>query len=211
MGGQKMGTFADAAIFAFTPTKVVTTGEGGMLVTNDATLVEEARRYSYYGSGPGKTSFVNLGRHMMMPEISAILGIYQLKRVEEFIAKRNEIADVYNDALDRIGAVRRVKCSPGNRSSYYKYPLTLSDKIDKAEFTQSLEKEFRIETGNVFYPPCHLQTVYKKLNLRTNNERLSTSERVLSRTITLPMHAAMDEEDAIYVTKSVTALCDRLS
>jgi perosamine synthetase len=210
VNGRKVGTFGDAAVFAFTPTKVLTTGEGGMLVTNDVKLGEEARGFRYYGSGPGKTSFVNLGRHMMLPEISSVLGIYQLRRIEEFIAKRNQIAKIYNDELSEIDSVRIIKCPSGNRCSYYKYPLTLSDTIDKAKFTEVLGKEYGIETGTVFYPPCHLQTVYQRLDAG-NRRDLSTAERVLSRTITLPIHAAMSDEDAVYVTGSVHALANRFS
>jgi len=209
--GRKVGTFGDAAVFAFTPTKVLTTGEGGMLVTNDSGLAEEAKRFRYYGAGLGKTEFVKLGRHMMLPEISAILGIYQLKRIEEFIAKRNKIAGFYNDAFDKLKSVKTVKCPSGNRSSYYKYPLILSEIIDKAKFTQLLEKKFGIETGNVFYPPCHLQPVYKNLSTNSKASILIISEKVLSRTITLPLHAAMSDEDAEYVTDSVDYLCKKFS
>jgi perosamine synthetase len=211
VNGQKVGTFGDAAVFAFTPTKVLTTGEGGMLVTNDAKLGEEARRFRFYGSGPGKTSFVNLGRHMMLPEISAILGIYQLRRIEEFIAKRNQIAKIYNEELSRIGSVQIVKCPSGNRCSYYKYPLTLNGNIDKMKFTELLGNDYGIETGNVFYPPCHLQTVYQELDAGNRRGNLSTAERVLSKTITLPMHAAMSDEDAKYIADSLQALANRFA
>ena len=165
VNGQKAGTFGDAAVFAFTPTKVLTTGEGGMLVTNNDELSEFAKRYSFYGSGVGKTNFVDVGRHMVMPEISAILGKYQLKRLEEFIIRRNQIAAAYNEALEKIDAVRTVKCAAGSRSAYYKYPLTLDSKLDKAEFTRQMFQDFGIETGNIFYPPCHLQIAYKKLGV----------------------------------------------
>jgi perosamine synthetase len=146
---------------------------------------------------------------MMLPEVSAILGLYQLKRIEEFLVKRNNIAKIYNDILGQNRAARTINCSPNSRCSYYKYPLTLSSEIDKAKFTQLLEKEFGIETGNVFYPPCHLQKVYRDLD-EPNDRHLITSEQVLSRTITLPMHAAMTSEEAIYVAESVNTLCDRL-
>ena len=201
INGQKAGTFGDAAVFAFTPTKVITTGEGGMLVTNNDELAEYARRYSYYGSGPGKTNFVNLGRHMMMPEISAILGVYQLKRVEEFIARRNEIAKTYNEAFDKISSVRTVKCSSNSRSSYYKYPLILSDEVDKAKFTELL-KDLHVETGSVFYPPCHLQTVYQKKFVSTKSV-LPVSEKILAQTITLPMHADLSDADVRQVVQGV--------
>jgi dTDP-4-amino-4,6-dideoxygalactose transaminase len=208
--GQQAGTFGDAAVFAFTPTKVLTTGEGGMLVTNDNELSEFAKRYSFYGSGPGKTNFVDLGRHMVLPEISAILGIFQLERLEEFIAKRNTIAAAYNEALDKIGTISTIKCPTGWRSSYYKYPLILDSKIGKAEFTNRLFQDFGVETGNVFYPPCHLQAVYKKLGVVSYGSLL-TSEQVLYRTITLPMHVGLTDEQVDYVLDKVTLLAQSLN
>ena len=137
MADQKIGTFGNVAIFAFTPTKVATTGEGGMLVTNDSKLADYATLYSYYGSGPGKTQFVNLGRHMLLPEISAILGIYQMKRIEEFIAKRNQIATIYNEAFGQINELDTVRVQKGNRCSYYKYPLILNQKLNKAKIQKA--------------------------------------------------------------------------
>lgn len=202
--GKKVGTFGEAAVFAFTPTKVLTTGEGGMLATSDSKLCEDARRFRYYGSGPGKTEFVNLGRHMMLPEVAAVLGVYQLRRAEEFIEKRNRIARVYNEELDKSDSVKTVKCTSNVRCSYYKYPLILGADVDKARLTALLDKKYGVETGNVFYPPCHMQPVYRKLDLLKRD--LSTSETVLSRTITLPLHAGMSDTDAGYVVESLTSL-----
>ena len=210
VNGQKAGSFGDAAVFAFTPTKVLTTGEGGMLVTNNVELGEFAKRFSFYGSGVGKTNFVDLGRHMVLPEISSILGIYQLKRLEEFISRRNIVAERYNQELGKIDGLRTVKVPAGTRSSYYKYPLILDSKIDKAKFTRMLFEDFFIETGNIFYPPCHLQTVYKKLGAVSYGSLL-TSERVLSRTITLPMHVGLTEEDVTYVLDKVALLAGKLN
>jgi len=207
--GKKVGTFGRAAVFAFTPTKVLTTGEGGMLITNDADLAEEAKRFRYYGSGSEKSSFVKIGRHMLLPEISAILGIYQLKRVEEFISKRNEIAKTYNTLFEKLDYVRTVKCPPRGRCSYYKYPLILHNKVNRAEFIASLKKEYGIETGNVFYPPCHMQPAYASLQA-SNNSELSVSASILHQTITLPMHAAMTIKDASYVAEAVSTLVSRL-
>ena len=209
VNGQKAGSFGDAGVFAFTPTKVLTTGEGGMLVSNNADLSEFAKRFSFYGSGVGKTNFVDLGRHMVLPEISAILGIYQLKRLEEFITRRNEIAKSYDEALEKIDVVQTVKCPAGYRSSYYKYPLILDAKLDKVEFTRMLFQDFGVETGNIFYPPCHLQAVYKKIGAFSYGNLL-TAERVLYRTITLPMHVGLTDADVDYVLDKVGFVADKL-
>lgn len=204
INGQKVGGFGDAAVYAFTPTKVITTGEGGMLVSNNAELRKFAKRFSFYGSGVGKTNFVDLGRHMVLPELSAILGIYQLRRLDEFIARRNEIAEQYNAALDSPGAFSTVKSPVGSRSSYYKYPLILDAKLDKAAFTKRLIDDFGVETGNIFYPPCHMQGIYRKLGACTYSS-LSVAEEVLARTITLPMHVGLSDRDVAFVVESVKA------
>jgi perosamine synthetase len=205
VNGQKTGSFGDAAVYAFTPTKVITSGEGGMLASNNMELCEFAKRFSFYGSGAGKTNFVNLGRHMVMPEVSAILGIYQLRRLDEFIARRNIIAEQYNAAFDLPGAFSTVKAPAGFRCSYYKYPLILDRRLDKAAFTKRLIADYGIETGNVFYPPCHMQGVYRKFGACTYSS-LSVAEDVLARTITLPMHVGLSDDEVAYVVDRVKAL-----
>jgi dTDP-4-amino-4,6-dideoxygalactose transaminase len=205
INGQKVGGFGDAAVYAFTPTKVITMGEGGMLSSNNTELCEFAKRFSFYGSGAGKTNFVDLGRHMVLPEISAILGIYQLRRLDEFIARRNEIAEQYNAAFDLHDAFSTVKSPVGFRSSYYKYPLIIDAKLDKASFTKHLIDDFGVETGNIFYPPCHMQGIYRKLGTCTYSD-LSVAEEVLARTITLPMHVGLSDRDVAFVVESVKAL-----
>jgi len=201
--GKKMGTFGKAGVFAFTPTKVLTSGEGGAMVTNDSELVEAAKRFRFYGCGRNNTEFVNLGRHMVLPEVSAVLGIYQLRRADEFLAKRNEVADVYNEELDKLKYVRTIKCAKSAKCSYYKYPLTLDKKVNRVKFTEYLLKEYGVETGNVFYPPCHMQSFYREGKVSVVRGSLSTAEDVLARTITLPMHAEMIQKETYRVVEAV--------
>jgi dTDP-4-amino-4,6-dideoxygalactose transaminase len=205
VNGQKVGSFGDAAVYAFTPTKVITTGEGGMLASNNQELCEFAKRFSFYGSGAGKTNFVDLGRHMVLPEISAILGIHQLRRLDQFIERRNRIAGQYDAALNILGTFSTVKSPSGFHGSYYKYPLILDRRIDKAAFTKRLIDDYGIETGNIFYPPCHMQGVYRKLGAASYGG-LSVAEDVLARTITLPMHVDLSDDEVAYVVDHVKAL-----
>ncbi len=200
IGANKVGTLGDAAIFAFTPTKVITTGEGALLATKNDALAEYARLYRYYGSGAGKTNFERFGRHMLLPEVSAILGIYQLNRLDAFIEIRNQLAKMYNHAFDRIPAVNTVKCLEQNLSSYYKYPLTLNPEVNKEKLVKTLSSN-GVETGTVFYPPCHMQPFYKALI--SSNMTLPVAEEVLAQTITLPMHCALNELELSTVIKNV--------
>jgi dTDP-4-amino-4,6-dideoxygalactose transaminase len=77
--------------------------------------------------------------------------------------------------------------------------------LDKLKFTTLLDKKYEIETGNVFYPPCHMQTVYGELGGECTRN-LSVAEEILARTITLPMHLAMEQRKARHVTDSIQSL-----
>jgi perosamine synthetase len=206
--GKMAGSFGDAAVFAFTPTKVLTTGEGGMLASDNAELCDFAKKFSFYGSGAGKTNFVNLGRHMVLPEISAVLGLYQLRRLDEFVERRNQIAAAYDSAFSKIDALQTVKCASGAKSSYYKYPLILSEKTDRASFAKRLLEDYGVETGNIFYPPCHMQAVYKKLGAFSYGS-LSVAEQVLSRTVALPMHVGLSDDEVAFVIDKVKFLVEQ--
>lgn len=205
MNGKKAGSFGDAAVFSFTPTKVITTGEGGMLVSDSPELCEFARRFSFYGSGGGKTNFVNLGRHMVLPEVAAVMGQFQLRRLDEFVAKRNHIAKRYDDAFEENGVFQSLKYTTDTLCAYYKYPLILNPKINKAALTKRLLDDFGIETGTIFYPPCHMQGVYRKLGAKSYGS-LAVSENVLARTITLPMHVALSDSNVDYVVDKLALL-----
>ncbi|MCW4000958.1 MAG: DegT/DnrJ/EryC1/StrS family aminotransferase [Candidatus Bathyarchaeota archaeon] len=202
--GKKAGGFGDAAVFAFTPTKVITTGEGGMLVTNNMDLCSFAKRYRFYGSGAGKTNFADVGRHMVMPEVSSLLGIYQLRRLDEFIDRRNQIAAAYDEALSEIDGFQTIKVPAGVRCAYYKYPLILGSSINRQQFTQALVEKYGMETGNIFFPPCHMQPAYQNRGVKLGS--LPVAEQVLERTIALPMHAALSDGDVDLVLDSINTL-----
>jgi perosamine synthetase len=210
LNGKKSGSFGDAGVFSFTPTKVITSGEGGMLVSDNLELCEFAKQYSFYGSGLGKTNFVNLGRHMILPEVSAIMGIYQLRRLEEFVSKRNTIAQRYDAAFSNSDIFQVVKAPKGSVCSYYKYPLILNPKINKSYFTRRLFDEFGVETGNIFYPPCHMQKLYLDIGAFSYGS-LAVAEQVLVRTITLPMHVALTDEEVEYVIEKVKLIANEES
>jgi dTDP-4-amino-4,6-dideoxygalactose transaminase len=88
----------------------------------------------------------------------------------------------------------------GNRCSYYKYPLIINGEIKKETFVQTLNKH-GIETGTIFYPPCHMQPLYKKQ--LDSSQMLHVSEKVLENTIALPMHSALNDLEVLDVIENV--------
>jgi len=206
--GKMAGTLSNAGCFSFYPTKVMTTGEGGMITTDDSGLAEAARCMRNHGQSSEKL-MVMLGHNWRMSEIAAIVGKYQLKNLESFVRRRNEIARNYDKALGKMAEVSLFKTPANIRHSYYKYPVRLDDSVDGEKLARILKEEYNVETGNVYYPPCHLQPFYKE-NFGTQEGDLPVSEKVLRKVLCLPMHVKMNGEDVKYVSEALSRSVERL-
>jgi dTDP-4-amino-4,6-dideoxygalactose transaminase len=200
--GRKAGSLADAGSFSFFPTKVMTTGEGGMITTNDRKLALFSKSLRYHGMGRDNNNFVRLGYNWRMNEISAIIGISQLKRLDRFLTARNKIAERYSKSFTKIEGVKPFSVPPNIKHSYFKYPVLLEKGISRLRLAQRLKAKHNIETGVVHYPPCHLQPVYLKRGYKRG--MLPIAENVLSRTIALPIFAQMTTAEAGYVIDALT-------
>jgi perosamine synthetase len=207
--GKMAGTLSDAGCFSFYPTKVMTTGEGGMITTDDSGLAEAARCMRNHGQSAERL-MVMLGHNWRMSEIAAIVGKYQLKNLEGFVRRRNEVARYYDKALGKMADVSLFKTPANIRHSYYKYPVRLADGVDEEKLARILKEEYNVETGNVYYPPCHLQPFYKE-NFGTREGDFPVSERVLRKVLCLPIHSGLTQENVRYVieafSRSVGVCC----
>lgn len=201
--GQKAGTFGDAGCFSFYPTKVMTSCEGGMITTNNRQLAEEAMCLRTIGQNAERQAVI-LGHNWRLNEMSAIVGKHQLEHLEEFVVKRNQIAEWYNKALANVDEVTLFKVPSNFRHSYYKYPLKLANGIDRLQLGLLLKEKYSVETGNVYYPPCHLQPFYMQ-NYGTKEGDLPTSEQVLKQILCLPMHYGITQENVEYIVNALTA------
>ena len=201
LDGQKAGTFGDAGCFSFYPTKVMTSGEGGMIITNNEALADEARVLRTCGQNAHR-DVVMLGHNWRLNELNAIVGINQLEHLEEFLAKRNQVAGWYEETLSGIKGIELFKVASNSRHSYYKYPLKLADGIDRSKIAVLLKDKYAIETGHVYYPPCHMQPYYKE-TFGTKEGDLPNSERVLKQVLCLPMHVGLTGENVKYIGESL--------
>jgi len=200
--GLSAGSFGDAGCFSFYPTKVMTTGEGGMITTNDDAIAEKGRILR----DQGKKSFssniiVELGYNWRMNEISAAIGLVQLRRLPQIIRKRNEIGGQYNASLN-CGGIKPLKIPSNIVSNYYKYITFLDSDVDRDEFKQELRKNGVRCGGEVYWPPCHLQPVYQRL-LGTKEGDFPDAENAAKRMVCLPMYAQMREQDVNYVVEKI--------
>jgi len=200
INGQFAGSLGDVGCFSFYPTKIMTTGEGGMITTSEEELAEKAKILR----DQGKESFhsgviIELGYNWRLPEISAAIGLTQLKRLPQIIEKRNKIAQLYDERLYRISGIRPLEKPQKQVHNYYKYVAFLDLNTDRDSLKQKLGDKGVKCGGEVYWPPLHLQPVYKKL-LGTKEGDFPAAEDICRRMICLPIYTEMNIKDAEYVT-----------
>ena len=192
--GVRAGSFGIAGAFSFYPTKVMTSGEGGMIVTSDDRIAEEARIYR----DQGKASFtqnahIRMGYNWRMSEPHAIIGLKHLERLPAMIADRQKIAAIYDEGLKGFRNLSRVEVPAGGASNYYKYIAVLKEKRDRKELKALLQKRYGVSlAGEVYEEPLHKQPVFEKYRPGP----LPVAEDYCERHICLPIFSGMEERDA---------------
>lgn len=204
--GRQAGSFGVAASFSFYPTKVMTSGEGGMIVTDDDRIHEEALIYRDQGkAGFYANVHTRLGYNWRMSELHAVVGLSQLRRLGEFIEVRRKIAAVYDRALGRSPLVAPLRPPAGAYSNYYKYIAFLRAAVDRTELKKLLRERYGVPlTGEVYELPCHKQPVFAA----QKTSPLPDAEAACASHICLPISPRMAVEEADYV---VTSLQDTVS
>ena len=203
---KKAGTFGDAGCFSFYPTKILTSGEGGMLTTNNKKLADFARSYQNRGRDLKKNYEVYnfLGRNVRMTEMSAVLGIIQLKKIKIFLKKRRQVAKTYKKLLKKNRFLNLILPNDIKQTSCWKIPIVINKKFNRNIIIKKLLNE-GIETDKAYYPPLHLQPAVKNLyNFKKGS--LPKTEDLISRHICLPSHQSMSIQDAKLVCSLINKL-----
>jgi dTDP-4-amino-4,6-dideoxygalactose transaminase len=202
LDGKAAGTFGLAGAFSFYPTKVVAGGEGGIIVTNDQSLANDARTYRDQGKGSFTSNFhTRLGANWRMSEPHAAIVLAQVRRLDEFIAARQNLAKRYDAAIDSVG-LRPLVIPPAAHCNYYKYVAFLPEGVDRAALKQRLREKHDIGlSGEVYDTPLHEQPVFASYADRA----LPGAEWIAARHICLPLYPSLDEADADYVIESLAA------
>lgn len=192
--GKSLGQFGDAAAFAFYPNKQVTTGEGGMIVTNDPGIARVCRSLRNQGRGEmgAWLEHERLGYNYRMTEMSAALGITQLRRLEDILAKRERVARWYTDRLSDLEWIRPPVVRPNVRMSWFVYTITLSESLSRNAVMQAMMEE-GIPT-RAYFSPVHLQGYIREL-FGTHEGMLPITESVAGRTMALPFHSNLSEDE----------------
>ena len=200
-GGRNVGSFRDVVCFSFYATKNMTTGEGGMVTTDDDGLAERIRLMKTHGQ-IRKYWHVMLGFNYRMTDIQAAIGLHQLRKLERFNEARIRNAEFLTKEFSKIDCVEPPYVREGVKHVYHQYTIKLKIeelKCSRDEFIKALRAE-NIDAA-VHYPtPIHMQPLYRKL---TKDVRLPVTEDVCGRVVSLPVHPALTEDHLRTIVRAV--------
>lgn len=198
--GKKTGTFGDAGVFSFFGNKIITTGEGGMIVTDNDDLAAKMRMLKGQGMDPNRRYWFPItGYNYRMTNIEAAIGLAQLENVEEHISARHRVAGWYSEILaDVEDYIVPQKATLGAKSVWWMFSvlLTAKSKISRDALMIALAKD-GVETRPLFYP-MHIMPAY--FNEKAN---CPVSVDISARGLNLPTHALLSRDDVEYI-------CDRI-
>jgi perosamine synthetase len=191
--GRKAGTFGDCAVFAFYPNKQMTTAEGGVIVTARGDLAEAFKSMRNQGRDRSGTwlQHVRLGYNYRLDELRAALGVAQLERIEELLAKRDRVACAYSERLQGKDGIEVQGQSPRVRMSWFVYVIRVPEVVDRDRVGARLA-ERGIPTRPYFHP-IHLQPFYREA-FGYREGAFPVCEQVARRCLALPFYGSLSED-----------------
>jgi perosamine synthetase len=201
--GKKCGTFGEAGVFAFYPNKQITTGEGGVLVTDNDELAIAARSMHSQGRGISGEwlDHDRLGYNYRMDELAAALGCSQMERLDKILEKRAKVAEMYNQKFAGMDEVQIPYISPDvTRMSWFVYVIRLANGINREKVMDYLNNEG--VQCKPYFTPIHLQPFYVDMFGYKKGD-FPITEEVSSRTIALPFFTNLQEEQIDYVVQKL--------
>jgi len=212
--GSKIGSckYSDMTVLSFHAVKNITTGEGGMVLTNDKKFYDRLLMLRTHGITRDKDKLASkdegawyyemqfLGFNYRLTDIQCALGLSQLKKLDKFIDVKRKIARKYNEAFTSLKEVSIPVEKDGVKSAYHIYPIKLDKKISRKQAFESLIK---LGIGvNVHYIPVTFQPYYKEL-FKFKTGDFPVAESYYKGTITLPLHPKLSDNEVEYVIKSI--------
>lgn len=202
---KKVGSFGECGVFAFYPNKQMTTGEGGMIVTDDEDIYKLCRSMRNQGRSDDGSwlQHERLGFNYRMSDINCALGIAQLERIDEILTKRERVAKLYNKKLGEVEEIIIPQFEENKKISWFVYVVRLADKFSQKHRDYVLEKQRHKGIGcSNYFTPIHLQPFYRKMFGFTKGD-FPVTEKVSARTIALPFYNNLKEEQIDYVCENL--------
>ncbi|MCU0798441.1 MAG: DegT/DnrJ/EryC1/StrS family aminotransferase [Candidatus Thermoplasmatota archaeon] len=197
--GKKCGNLGIPEVFSLSPTKLITSVEGGIITTDDDELAEKLRIMRNYGLDKNYESEIP-GLNARMSEVHAAIGLSQVDDIDKFVTNRNEYVKLYKNELNGIPGLSFQKIPPEHISSHKDFSII----INKNKFGSDRDQLGReltdagIGVKKYFYPPVHRLNAYRDVNVR-----LPITDIVSNNVLSLPIYNYMEKEEIEFITKSI--------
>jgi perosamine synthetase len=207
MNGRPLGSFGDASVFAFYPNKQMTTGEGGMVVTDDPAIAETVASLRNQGRDTDGTwlRHVRVGYNYRLDELSAAVGVAQVQRLAELRAGRDRVVAAYGEALGDDERIRIPAVGPGESVDWFVYVVRLDPSLRRERVMEGLAS--RGIPSRPYFSPLHLQPVYRdRYGFEPGD--FPVTERVAASTLALPFSSRMTEGEVGLVAEALREAAD---
>jgi perosamine synthetase len=202
------GSFGDAAVLAFYPNKQITTGEGGLILTDSKKIYDLCRSMRNQGRDPDNrvVGHLRLGYNYRLSDINCALGIAQLQRLKDIIQKRERVAQYYNQKIRSIGSITSLSSLSNVKMSWFVYVIKLQKGFNRKDRDSIMNKlQQRGISCSTYFIPIHLQPFYqKKFGYKRGD--FPVSESVSDRSIALPFYSNLKRVDIDYITDSLKSI-----
>ena len=214
-GKQKTGSIGNTSIFSFCGNKVLTTGEGGAIVTNSKEIFEKIKLLRSHGrvdkinyfSNPAESEYNTIGFNWRMSAITASLGITQMKKIDKIIKMRQENAQYLSSRLSKVSHIQTPKPLPGNDHIYQMYTIRTDQKFRDKLHEFLTEKQI---FSKVYFNPIHLTDFYKN-KFGIEKGLLPVTELISKEVLTLPLYPNMTNEEKNYLIESIFEFFEKIN
>ena len=206
---KKVGTFGNSAMFSFCANKVITTGEGGAIVTNSKNLYEKLKLIRSHGrvdkgnyfSSTEKMDYISLGYNLRMSNITASLGIAQLKKIDKIIEMRRKNVEYMSKELSKIKGIVIPEVHKDFFHVYQMYTIKVNEGKEKRNELMNYLKSKGIMT-KIYFSPIHLTEFYRK-KFGYKEGELPATEKISKEVLTLPMYPLLKKNEMDYITREI--------
>ena len=202
--GKKVGSLADMTVFSFHPVKAITTGEGGMVTTNNKQFYERLKMLRNHGINKTATErqdwqydMLMLGRNYRMTDSQAALGISQLRKIDKFIKRKEEIVELYTDAFATVDGMEVPTVKSYAKHAWHIYTILVDGR--NAFFNRMREKRIGV---NLHYIPVYRFSYYRE-QFNVNPMEFPVTEEVFSKIVTLPLFSKMTDDEVLNIIEIV--------
>ena len=210
---KKVGSIADSSIFSFCGNKVLTTGEGGAIVTNDKAIFEKIKLIRSHGrmdtmryfDNTEQSQYLELGYNWRMSSITAALGLSQISKLDKIIKMRQNNAEYISKILSKFPEIITPSSKEGSEHIYQMYTIRLLNKDIRDKLHDFLTKKSIF--SKIYFNPIHLTDFYRnKFGMKKNS--LPITEMISEQILTIPLYPNMTLEEKIYLTESISEFFD---